>query len=158
LDEANFLRAYDTLTGALLSSYGIDGGHLIYQAPGASVPLFIGCAEERLFALDPSGTPLPNETATIKGTVHCANCQPAGPLPGITVRVGTVKTVTDARGAFSLTVQARGRIPLTIELPDLNEQTGIKYVDLSQMIRLHGQGTYNLGTLTTRQKHWAPTD
>lgn len=158
LDEANLLRAYDAQTGALLSSYGIGGDHFIYQARGASVPLFVGCANERLFALDPSGTPLPNETATIKGTVRCANCKLAGPLPGITVRVGTLKTVTDARGAFSLTMQARGRIPLTIDLPDLNERAGIQYVDLSQLIRLHGPGTYNLGTLTTRQKHWYPTD
>lgn len=156
IDDDEVAHALDPTTGRELASFGVAGVAVVYQASASELrpPVLVGCADGKdLRALDPSGTVTPVEHATVTGTLVCDGCAAtARPLAGIRIRAGTAIVRTNKQGAFSLKLDGRGAMRVSVELPELAERTGRRWQDCDALVTLEGKKIYALGTLTAHQE------
>lgn len=130
--DADELRELSPADGTPRATFGIARTTI---APAGK--RLIACTGTELRLLDAAAAEVPYEPVTLTGRVACADCG-GDPLE---VRFAGVSAMTDARGAFKLTVpRARGRYDLIVKFSEYSETA-------AKQITLTGAKTYVLGVL-----------
>jgi outer membrane protein assembly factor BamB len=145
---ADELIEHDLETGGPTATYGVANLAVIGGSPEAA-PAVITCDGRHLAGFDPSATDLPSETATITGTVTCRNCERGKPLG---VSVAGTRAQADAKGHFTMKIQARGSYLPRVDLGEPHPGGGLAWVTVQPRnpIVFTGAGTYKV-TLTIEE-------
>ena len=146
VETDGLFRALDPATGDVVAEWGRAGLATSFARRAAGAPALVLCGDGKLTALDPSGTITPAERVTIDGTLACVHCRKGtNPFAGVRVTIGAAAATTDRRGHFRIATAGRGVLPVTVELPALDE--GRRWSGPSPRVVLSGRRAYHLGRL-----------